>query len=103
MAGSSLRRRACALALGALALPIGCAHRTVEHADLGAAYDAVSRILDPALLAPDPLGALGDSLPHVRALAAVDSAWISDSTAFVHLHGGGTVSWSARGAPATPR
>ena len=59
-----------------LALLGGCAqHEESQTSAIHRDHEAISRLLDAALLSEDPRREFQNALPRVRAFAAVDSAW----------------------------
>ena len=78
-----------------LALLGGCAHEESQTSAIHRDHEAISRLLDAALLSEDPRREFQNALPRVRAFAAVDSAWTDGNSFFVIYKEGGLVSWTA--------
>jgi hypothetical protein len=57
-------------------------------------HEAISSILDKALLNENPKREFESSLEKVRSYTSVDSAWISGQSFFVKYKEGGVVSWT---------
>jgi len=74
----------------------GCVSQTPGAFNVKADHEAISRILDAAVLSSTPAREFEKALPEVRAFASVDSAWTDGTTFFVkYRNGGGPVSWTA--------
>jgi hypothetical protein len=81
----------------------GCVPQGPRPYDAKADHEAISRILDAAVLSSSPVREFARALPEVRTFASVDSAWIDGATFFVKFRdGGGPVSWTAPPDP-TPQ
>lgn len=78
-----------------LALLGGCAHQESQTSAIHRDHEAISRLLDAALLSDNPRREFQAALPRVRAFATVDSAWTDGDTFFVIYKEGGLVSWTA--------
>jgi len=78
-----------------LALLAGCAHEESQTSAIHRDHEAISRLLDAALLSDNPRREFQNALPRVRAYATVDSAWTDGTTFFVLYKEGGIVSWTA--------
>jgi hypothetical protein len=78
-----------------LVLLAGCAHEASHTSAIQRDHEAISRLLDAALLSDNPRREFQDALPRVRAFATVDSAWTDGNTFFVVYKEGGLVSWTA--------
>lgn len=85
-----------------VALSSGCANETSQNSALRRDHEAISRLLDAALLSDDPRQEFQSALPKVRAFSTVDSAWIDGHTFYVVYKQGGLVSWTARLEPFVP-
>ncbi len=71
-----------------------CQNKESEAEMIKSDHDAISSILDKALLNENPKREFESSLKKIRAYASVDSAWISGSSLFVKYKQGGVVSWT---------
>ena len=79
-----------------LALLGGCAqHEESQTSAIHRDHEAISQLLDAALLSEDPRREFQNALPRVRAFATVDSAWMDGNSFFVVYKEGGLVSWTA--------
>jgi hypothetical protein len=79
----------------------GCATDKPPAPDLKRDHEAISRILDAAVLHATPWSEFTKALPAVRAYSSVDSAWTDGITFFVRYKNGGIVSWTAPPQPST--
>jgi hypothetical protein len=73
----------------------GCMHEASHAPDIRRDHEAISRILDAAILSEQPTREFQNALTKVRAFPSVDSAWTDGNTFFVVYKQGGLVSWSA--------
>lgn len=73
----------------------GCTHQESLTTAIQRDHEAISRLLDAALLSDNPSLEFQNALPRVRAYATVDSAWTDGTTFFVLYREGGMVSWTA--------
>jgi len=72
----------------------GCTHQESQTDAIRRDHEAISRLLDAALLSDNPRREFQNALPRVRAFATVDSAWTDGTTFFVVYKEGGLVSWT---------
>ena len=96
-ANKSCKNALCMFSCGIILLVCyasGCAGKESDVDMLKRDHEAISKILDKALLGDDPQLALKNSLEKVRSFSSVDSAWISGSSFFVKYKQGGKVSWT---------
>lgn len=89
-----------ALSLAVLVL-FGCASEKPGALDVKRDHEAISRILDAAVLSNEPARAFEKALVVVRSYSSVDSAWTDGFTFYVNYKSGGTVSWTAPPDPTT--
>jgi hypothetical protein len=73
----------------------GCAQETSRPPDIRRDHQAISRILDAAMLSDHPTLEFRKALDTVRTFSSVDSAWADDTHFYVRYRGGGIVIWSA--------
>jgi hypothetical protein len=73
----------------------GCMHEASHAPDIRRDHEAISRILDAAILSEQPTREFQNAVTKVRAFPSVDSAWTDGNTFFVMYKQGGIVSWSA--------
>jgi len=90
------------LAVVAAAVLCGCLSETSRDSDIRRDHEAISQILDAAVLSEHPASEFQKALPRVRAFPSVDSAWTDGIHFFVLYNNGGLVSWSAPLDPPGP-
>jgi hypothetical protein len=80
----------------------GCAGERPGTFDVKRDHEAISRILDAALLSDKPTQEFQRALVTVRSFASVDSAWTEGVSFYVKYRNGGIVSWTAPPKPTIP-
>jgi hypothetical protein len=86
------------LVLG-LYLLCGCSPEKPGTIDIRRDHEAISRILDAAVLSDAPAREFRKALPAVRLYPSVDSAWTDGLAFYVQYKNGGIVSWTAPPLP----
>jgi hypothetical protein len=79
---------------------LGCSGERTGAVDMKHDHEAISRILDAAVLSDKPSREFQKALAPVRAFSSVDSAWTDGTSFFVKYINGGVVTWTA---PPEPR
>lgn len=77
-------------------------HEASHTPDIRRDHEAISRILDAAILSEQPAREFQKALAEVRTFPSVDSAWTDGYTFFVMYKQGGLVSWTAPPEPKNP-
>jgi hypothetical protein len=72
-----------------------CSPEKSGSIDIRRDHEAISRILDAAVLSDSPSAEFKKALTVVRSYASVDSAWIDGANFYVKFKSGGIVTWTA--------
>jgi hypothetical protein len=86
------------LMMGAL-LFCSCSAEKQGAMDIRRDHEAISQLLDSAVLSDSPAREFLKALSAVRGYASVDSAWIDGVSFFVRYKNGGIVTWTAPPQP----
>jgi len=72
-----------------------CSPEKSGSIDIRRDNEAISRILDAAVMSDSPSAEFMKALAKVRSYASVDSAWIDGTNFYVKYKNGGIVTWTA--------